>query len=85
LYHPHKQSNGIESSPLPIYHTFSSTHNHPGSHSFFAHHVDSKEHIFVLIQDTVNWCLGHMDSIALSVHEVEKDLEKAEFQSEAEA
>lgn len=48
-----------------------------------------REHIFVSIQDAVKWCLDHLDSIAVSVHEVEKDLEhdveKAEVQSEAEA
>jgi sulfate transporter 4 len=41
-----------------------------------------RDHVFVSIQDAVKWCLDHLDTLAISVHEIlEEDIEKASLLS----
>jgi sulfate transporter 4 len=43
-----------------------------------------REHIFVTIHDAVNWCLDHMDTIALSVHEGDAAEEAEDLENQVE-
>lgn len=86
----------VDSSALHILHDMAKSYKERGIQLLFsnpsvkvmASFVKSKladevgrDHIFVSIHDAVNWCLDHMDTIAVSVHEG-VDIEDEENQAE---
>jgi sulfate transporter 4 len=89
----------VDSSALHILHDMTKTYKERGIQMLFSNpsvkvmesFVKSKladevgrEHIFVSIHDAVNWCLDHMDTVAVSVHEGDAAEEPEDVENQVE-